>query len=81
MQYCIRCFYYINLSVALNDIQYFQKMNYLGGFIYYKETHEGASLVAQRLRIRLPMQGTWVRSLVREDPTGRRATKPVRRND
>ena len=29
----------------------------------------GTSLVAQWLRIRLPMQGTRVRSLVREDPT------------
>ena len=38
------------------------------------------SLVAQWLGIRLPMQGTWVRALVREDPTGRRATKPVRHN-
>ena len=32
------------------------------------------------LRIRLPMQGTWVRALVREDPTCRGATKPVRHN-
>ena len=29
------------------------------------------------LRIRLPMQGTWVRALVQEDPTRHRATKPV----
>ena len=40
----------------------------------------GASLVAQWLRIRLPMQGTWVRALVREDPTCCGATKPVRHN-
>ena len=39
---------------------------------------EGASLVAQWLRIRLPMQGTRVRALVREDPTCCGATKPVR---
>ena len=38
------------------------------------------SLVAQWLRIRLPMQGTWVRALVQEDPTCCRATKPVRHN-
>ena len=38
------------------------------------------SLVAQWLRIRLPMQGARVRALVREDPTCRGATKPVRRN-
>ena len=39
-----------------------------------------ASLVVQWLRIRLPMQGTWVRALVREDPTCHAATKPVRHN-
>ena len=38
------------------------------------------SLVAQWLRIHLPMQGTWIWAVVREDPTCRRATKPVRRN-
>ena len=38
------------------------------------------SLVAQWLRIRLPMQGTWVRYLAREDPTCREATKPMRHN-
>ena len=35
----------------------------------------GTSLVAQWLRIRLPMQGTQVQSLVQEDPTCCRATK------
>ena len=40
----------------------------------------GTSLVVQWLRIRLPMQGIWVRALVRGDPTCRRATKPVRHN-
>ena len=40
----------------------------------------GAFLVAQWLRIRLPMQGTQVRSLVREDPTCHGATKPVHHN-
>ena len=40
----------------------------------------GTSLVKQWLRIRLPMQGTWVRSLVREDPTCCEATKPVCHN-
>ena len=38
------------------------------------------SLVAQWLRIRLPMQGTRVRALVQEDLTCHRATKPVRHN-
>ena len=39
-----------------------------------------ASLVAQWLRIRLPMQGTRVRALVQEDPTCCGATKPVSHN-
>ena len=38
------------------------------------------SLVAQWLRICLPMQGTRVRALLWEDSTCRRATKPVRHN-
>ena len=38
----------------------------------------GASLVAQWLRIHLPMQGTRVQALIREDPTCRGGTKPVR---
>ena len=45
-----------------------------------QELHQWASLVAQWLRIRLPMQGTWVRALVREDPTCHGATKPVSHN-
>ena len=39
-----------------------------------------ASLVVQWLRICLPMQGTQVRALVWEDPTCRRATRPVSHN-
>ena len=40
----------------------------------------GTSLVAQWLGVRLPMQGTRVRALVREDPACRGAAKPVRHN-
>ena len=40
----------------------------------------GASLVAQWLRICLPMQGTRVGALVWEDPTCRGATRPVSHN-
>ena len=40
----------------------------------------GASLVAQWLRIRLPMQETRVRALVPEDPTCRGTAKPVCHN-
>ena len=37
----------------------------------------GTSLVVQWLRIYLPMQGTQVQSLVREDPPRHRTTKPI----
>ena len=39
-----------------------------------------ASLVAQWLRVCLPMQGTRVRALVWEDPTCRGATRPASHN-
>ena len=41
---------------------------------------KGASLVAQWLRVCLPMQGTRVRALVWEDPTCCRAARPVSHN-
>ena len=44
------------------------------------EVDVGTSLVAQWLRIRLPMQGTRVRALVWEDPTCHGATKPMHHN-
>ena len=46
----------------------------------HKRPRIGASLVVQWLRICLPVQGTRVRSLVREDPTWQRATRPVCHN-
>ena len=45
-----------------------------------ESSHFWASLVAQWLGIHLPMQGTRVRALAQEDPTCRRATKPVHHN-
>ena len=52
----------------------------LKGSSFKKKKNGGASLVAQWLRICLPMQGTRVRALAREDPTCRGATKPVHHN-
>ena len=43
-------------------------------------SRRGTSLVAEWLRIRLPMQRTRVRALVQEDPTCRRATKLIFHN-
>ena len=44
-----------------------------------KQSHR-TPLVAHWIRIRLPMQGTRVRSLVREDSTCRGTAKPVSHN-
>ena len=49
-------------------------------FCIKEVTTLGTSLVAQWLRIHLPMQGTRVQALVREDPTCLGATKPVGHN-
>ena len=46
----------------------------------YCRTGLRTSLVAQWLRIHLPMQGTWVRALVQEDPTCHGAARPVCHN-
>ena len=45
-----------------------------------QEFKDRTSPVAQWLRIRLPIQGTWVRALVREDPTCHGAAKSVHHN-
>ena len=45
-----------------------------------KDDNLGTSLVGLWLRIHLPMQGTRVQALVREDPTCCRATKPMHHN-
>ena len=44
------------------------------------ELSKRTSLVVWWIRIRLPMQGTWVWSLVQEDPTCWGAAEPVHRN-
>ena len=46
----------------------------------FKKLDEGTSLLVQWLRIHLPMQGIQVRALVWEDPTCRRAAKPMHHN-
>ena len=67
-----RSLYSFNSDIMLNCQQ-----NMLDEFLSLSKVYR-ASLVAQWLRICLPMQGTRVRALVWEDPTCRRATKPVR---
>ena len=65
-------FLYVNYT-SLNPQKRRQIFHFLN--IIYR-----ASLVAQWLRICLPMQGTRVRALYLEDPTCRGATRPVRHN-
>ena len=48
--------------------------------VVFKKYLLRASLVAQWLRVCLPMEGTRVRALVWEDPTCRGATGPVSHN-
>ena len=68
-------FLFFKIIVRLKILRFSFYSVSLGKMCTFKDL--GASLVAQWLRIRLPMQGTWVRALVWEDPTCRGATKPV----
>ena len=61
------------------EIQFFTFFSFSISTKFIKKTVR-ASLVAQWLRIRLPMQGTRVRALVWEDPTCRGAAGPVSHN-
>ena len=47
----------------------------------FLKVHIRASLMVQWLRISLAMQETQVRSLVWEDPTSKRTTKPMHHNN
>ena len=67
----INIFGFVNHMVPVTSTQFCRRI---------KKSAIGTSLVAQWLRIRLPMQGSQVRSLVREDPMCRGATKPVHHN-
>ena len=80
----IRIYIYIKLFPFCKDNNNKKKNLYThckkNGRNYIKIRIIGASLVAQWLRICLPMQGTRVRALVWEDPTCRGATRPVSHN-
>ena len=79
MQFQFHLFIYSSIQwPPVQTIAMFEHTNQ-GVFSSYK-TKRGTSLGAQWLRICLPMQGTWVRALVREDPTCRGATKPMHHN-
>ena len=76
---------FVTLSIHLENIDLLSYANLpnvdtFHHTVFLKITFIGTSLVAQWLRIRLPMQGTRVRALVREDPTYHRASKTVSHN-
>ena len=70
------------LGLFIRFVRFLERGRYFQNSIcsQIKEHKVWASLVAQWLRIHLPMQGTRVRALVREDPTCRGATKPMHHN-
>ena len=77
-----RCCVSVYLARSMSGCGHLDKLNVWNNkcsFPIFKK-HLWASLVAQWLRIRLPMQGTQVRALVWEDPTCHGATKPVCHN-
>ena len=49
-------------------------------FVQVQEETGGASLVVQWWRLHLPVQETWVQSLILEGPTCLRAMRPMRHN-
>ena len=82
-----RCFYLPRLNSQGNSLKYTgirrlgsREVKWLARLNYVKNKISRASLVAQWLRIHLPMQGTRVWALVWEDPTCRGATRPVSHN-
>ena len=78
----IKCTILTILSVQFGTVKYIHTVvqQISRTFSSCKTETLGTSLVAQWLRIRLAMQGTRVRALVREDPTCCGATKPMRHN-
>ena len=63
--------------------EWIKKMWYICTKEYYsviKRNEIGASLVVQWLGVCLPIQGTWVRAMVWEDPTCRGAAGPMGHN-
>ena len=80
IQRIIRDYYKQLYTNKLNNVEEIGKFLKTLPRLNDKNRKSGASLVAQWLRICLPMQGTRVRALVWEDPACRGATKPVSHN-
>ena len=76
LHYCTVC----QIEGKVHVLLFFKFLKMIKAKSIYCPEHKKclrASLVAQWLRVRLPMQGTRVRALVWEDPTCRGATGPV----
>ena len=71
---------FITLSSHPSVLSRFPRTLYSASNLLLKTLRFGASLVAQWLRICLPMQGTRVRALIWEDPTCHGANRPVSHN-
>ncbi|KAJ8778840.1 hypothetical protein J1605_013074 [Eschrichtius robustus] len=69
-----------HLHLVQESVTQDQNVKFLLCFPAVRVSKLGTSLVTQWLRIRLLMQGTWVRALVQEDPTCCGAVKPVSHN-
>ena len=70
----------LNISVYIKKSKYGLGAGMITSIYPPVKKEAWASLVAQWLRICLPVQGIRDLALVREDPTCRGATKPVRHN-
>ena len=70
----------LNLNVCFDKCIFEMLGKFRSDLTEIEKTILGASLVAQWLRTRLPMQETWVRALLWEAPTCCGATKPVHHN-
>ena len=69
--------WFMNPASGVSRAEAFSPQQSLQIHKYFAKSYSRASLVAQWLRVCLPMQGTRVRALVWEDPTCRGATGPL----
>ena len=70
----------LRFYLCYSKITFFEGRALMFAKICLQNLQFGASLVAQWLRVCLPMQGTRVRAVVWEDPTCRGATEPMSHN-
>ena len=79
-QICIQCPSFFKFELPFKNKKNLRMTSISYTVVTHLKIQLRASLVAQWLRICLPMQGTRVRALVWEDPTCHGATRPVSYN-